>query len=381
MALEDYIKKWNFVKNNYDFLYQPRKLTKKDLTIQIPARGKLSDDGIRRDVQLLTHLYGFFVLRTHENDALLDNRRFKEWRNQLHLLLGKQVRQPYSNSGKIESNENALARKVFADYGVDFKENDVLMMANLADRVKGNKYNGHLEVHQDGTFLKVVPDWVVFTVLQNAQSGGETRVASGQHLLNAIPLPYLAVLKEADAVTFFREGTDGHLSKPIINYHKEKRCITTGYRADGDVDYKCKNALTKIAMDWIWNFNKNPENYTSVLLEELRESLVLANLVAFHGREGFTNSETKIRKVLRWTFDNNTANPLDQGIYFTGHKKLEKVVTSQSFEAYLQDELAWKTQRDILSKLAHLSPDNYPENLESKLRSEDINRQVMTRII
>jgi hypothetical protein len=160
------------------------------------------------------------------------------------------------------------------------KNSAVLMMSNPADRVKGNKYNGSQEIHQDSTFLKVVPDWVVFTVLQNAQSGGSTRLASGQHLLNAIPLHYLVALKEVDAITFFREGTDGHLLKSIINYHEEKRCITTGYRAD--VDYRCKKALTKIAMDWIWNFNKDPENYITVLLEELRESLVVANLVAFH---------------------------------------------------------------------------------------------------
>ena len=359
--------------NNYYFLYLPKKLTKKDVTIQVPAGCKLSDEGIRRDVQLLTHLYGFFVLRTHENDALLDNRCFKAWRNQLHLLLGEQVRQPYSNAGKKESDENTVARKVLADYGVDFRENDVLMMSNPADRVKGNKYNGSQEVHQDSTFLKVVPNWVVFTVLQNAQSGGETRVASGQHLLNAIPLPYLAVLKEADAVTFFREGTDGHLTKPIVNYRKEKKCITTGYRADGDIDYKCKSALTKIAMDWIWNFNQDSENYTSFLLEELRESLVVANLAAFHGREAFTNSETKIRKVLRWTFDNNTVNPLDQGIYFSEEHQLENALNSQNFEAYLQHEsFPKKQQREIFTELANLSSDNCPEDLESKLEIERV---------
>jgi hypothetical protein len=320
------INKPSLYQNNYNFLYRPKKLNKKDITITIPAGCQLCDPGIRRDVQQLTHLYGFFILRTHENDALLDHQRFKQWRTQLHLLLGNQVRQPYNNAGTVKSDHNATARKVLADYGVDFRENDILMMSNPSDKVKGNKYNGSQEVHQDSTFLKVVPNWVVFTVLQNAVLGGETRLASGQHLLNAIPLPYLLALKEVDAVTFFRAGTDGHVQKSIVDYHPEKRCITTGYRADGDVEYQCKNDLTQIAMDWIWNFNKDPENYTSVCLEELRESLVVANLVAFHGREGFINTETKVRKVLRWTFDNHTVNPLEQGIDVPEGSELEKAV-------------------------------------------------------
>lgn len=354
---------------NYYFKYKPRTLSKKDITIQIPAGCQLLDPGVRRDLERLTHLYGFFILRTHENDALLDNRRFKEWRHQLHLLLGDQVRQPYSNAGKVKSEENTVARKVLAEYGVDFKENDVLMMSNPGDRVKGNKYDGGQEIHQDSTFLKVVPNWVVFTVLQNAQSGGETRLASGQHLLRAIPLPYLVALKEADAVTFFREGTDGYIPKSIINYHREKGAITTGYRADGDVEYACKNALTYIAMNWIWNFNKNPENYTAVLLEELRESLVLANLVAFHGREGFVNSETRVRKVLRWTFDNNTANPIDQGIDVPEGSELENAV-KKPFEAYLQQEVSKETQRKLLTELASIRSDRYPEDLASKIEIE-----------
>ena len=111
-------------------------------------------------------------------------------------MLGEQVRQPYSNAGKVKSNENALARKVLADYGVDFRENDVLMMSNPRDRIKGNKYNGGQEIHQDSTFLKVVPHWVVFTALENAPSGGETRLASGQHLLNSIPLPMDSLIIE-----------------------------------------------------------------------------------------------------------------------------------------------------------------------------------------
>ncbi|MFB8789737.1 MAG: TauD/TfdA family dioxygenase [Potamolinea sp.] len=360
------LKKNNLSQENYSFLYRPSNLIKKDITIEVPAGCKLSDPGLHQDVQLLTDLYGFFVLRTHENDALLDNRRFKEWRNQLHLLLGNQVRQPYSNTGKLESNENAVARKVLAKYGVDFKENDVLMMSNSFDNVKGNKYDSCQEIHQDSTFLKAVPPWVVFTVLQNAQSGGETRLASGQHLLNAMPLHYLVALKEADAITFFREGTDGHLLKPIINYDEEKRCITTGYRADGDVEYKCKNALIEVAMNWIWNFNKDPDNYATVSLEELRESLVVANLVAFHGREGFVNSETQVRKVLRWTFDNNTVNPLNQGIDVPEGTVLEKAVKSQNFETYLQQEVSLEMQREILSKLSCLNPHDYPKDVQKR---------------
>lgn len=354
-------------KENYSFLYQPRKLTKKDVTIQVPVGCKLSDSGIRQDAQLLTYLYGFFILRAHDHDALLDKRRFKSWRTQLHLLLGEQVRQPYSNAGKVRSDDNALARKVLADYGVDFKEHDVLMMSNPSDRVKGNKYNDGQEIHQDSTFLKTVPHWVVFTALQNAPSGGETRVASGQHLLNSIPLPYLVALMEADAVTFFREGTDGYLRKSIVDYHQQRRCLTTGYRADGDVSYTCKNALVKLAMDWIWDFNQNIQHYTAFKLEELRESLVLANLVAFHGREGFVNSKSQVRKILRWTFDNNTANPLHQGLDIPHNTELEKAVNSQNFASYLQQAEFSPLQREILTRLANLSPDDYSDDLVTKI--------------
>lgn len=350
-------------KSNYTFLYQPKQLVKEDITINVPKGGELTEPSIRQEIQELIYQYGFFILRTHDDDALVDHQRFRAWREQLHLLLGNQVRQPYSNASKRKSDGNAVARNVLSEYGVDFKENDILMMSNTHDLVKGNKYDSDQKIHQDSTFLKTVPNWVVFTTLQNAHSGGETRLASGQHLLNAIPLPYLVTLKEADAVTFFREGTDGHLKKSIVDYDPEYSCVTTGYRADSDVDYICKNALTKLAMDWIWDFNQNPCNYTSVLLDELRESLVLANLVAFHGREGFTNSETKFRKVLRWTFDNCTAYPLTQGTDIPKGSKIEKAVTSQNVSDYLQQIKMSDIQRTALTQLMHLSPDDYPSSL------------------
>lgn len=367
------LKEGKHCEQNYDFLHRHNHLVKADITIRIPEGCTLNDLGIRREAEALIHRYGFFILNINENDKLTNTQRFKNWREQLHSLLGDAVRQPYSNSQKSQSNENATARQVLAEYGVDLQEHDVLMMSNPHDRVKGNKYNGDQKIHQDSTFLKVVPHWVVFTVLQNAVSGGETRLASGQHLLNAIPLPFLVALREQDAVTFFREGTDGHLQKSVIDYHPLDRCITTGYRADDDVDYRCKNALTKAAMDWVWEFNQQPCNYTSFRLEALKESLVVANRVAFHGREGFENSDTQVRKVLRWTFDNQTNHPLYQGIQIPQGGLLEEAIISQSISEYLKKVNLPEAQRHILTQLNHLQPED--RQLDTLVRELNLERK------